>query len=162
MSTVASSGGGARQRRRLVADVKQSLRELAIEVSLLNHRVGAQAGLRDGDLACLDLVLRDGPLSPSALARRAGVHPATMTGILDRLERGRWVSRERDPADRRGVLVHARRDRIAELLELYAGMDRAMDDLCAGYSEEDLRLLADFLRRTAAAGRGATEALAGD
>jgi DNA-binding MarR family transcriptional regulator len=35
-------------------------------------------------------------LSPSVLARRAGLHPATMTGILDRLERGRWITRDRD------------------------------------------------------------------
>jgi MarR family len=41
--------------------------------------------------SCLDLITRHGPLSPSAPARRAGLHPATMTGILDRLERGGWV-----------------------------------------------------------------------
>ena len=28
-----------------------------------------------------------------------------MTGIIDRLERGGWIGRERDPADRRGVVV---------------------------------------------------------
>ena len=30
-----------------------------------------------------------------------------MTGILDRLERGGWVDRGRDPSDRRGVLIQA-------------------------------------------------------
>src|SRR4029453_11698775 len=38
------------------------------------------------------------PPNPSALARRAGLHPATITGILDRLQRGGGVARERDPA----------------------------------------------------------------
>jgi MarR family len=28
-----------------------------------------------------------------------------MTGVIDRLERGGWVVRERDPDDRRGVVV---------------------------------------------------------
>src|SRR6266540_1073637 len=146
----------ALRRRRLAAAIRESLRELASQLSLLNHRVGAQLDLRDVDLDCLDLIDRHGPLSPSALARRAGLHPATMTGILDRLERGGWVARDRDPSDRRAVVVRARRDRNAELLRLYAGMNTAMDQLCAGYSDDQLELLADFLRRTANAGQSAT------
>src|SRR2546426_9585555 len=78
----------ARRRRRLAAAIGKSLRALAIQLSLLNHQVGAQLELRDVDLDCLDLIDQTGPLSPSALGRRAGLHPATITGILDRLERG--------------------------------------------------------------------------
>jgi DNA-binding MarR family transcriptional regulator len=152
----------ARRRRRLTAAVKQSLRDLRGQLALLNHRVGARLELRDVDLDCLDLIARHGPLNPSDLARRAGLHPATMTGILDRLERGGWVSRDRDPSDRRAVVLRVRRDRIAELLGLYAGMNAAMDRICAVYSDAELQLLADFLRRTTQAGRGATDALAAD
>ena len=152
----------ARRRRRLANAIKESLRELSIQLSLLNHHVGARLEIRDVDLDCLDLVDRYGPLSPSALAKRAGLHPATMTGILDRLERGGWVARERDPADRRGVVVRPRRERGAELLQLYSGMNGAMDEILSGYSDAELELLRDFLHRTAEAGRGATDALAGD
>lgn len=97
----------ARRRRRLTFGVRDSLRELSRQLSLLNHRVGARLDLKDVDLECLDLIAVHGPLSPSALARRAGLHPATVTGILDRLERGGWVTRDRDPdaADRRAVTV---------------------------------------------------------
>lgn len=154
--------GSDRHRRRLTGTVKESLRELSIQLSLLNRQVGVRAGLKDADLECLDLISRDGPLSPSALARRAGLHPATLTGILDRLERGGWVARERDPSDRRAVLLRARRDRGAELFQLFAGMNSSMDELCADYDEAQLELLADFLRRTTAAGRTATDTLAAD
>jgi len=129
---------------------------------LLNHHVGARLDLNDIDLDCLDLIARHGPLSPSALARRAGLHPATMTGILDRLERGGWVARERDPSDRRGVVVRALHDRYAELMRLYSGMNRSMNQICAGYGDTELELLADFLHRTAEAGQVAAEALGGD
>ena len=160
MSSVTSGSTDARRRkRRLTNTIKESMRELSVQLSLLNHRVGARLDLRDGDLDCLDIIARSGPLSPSALARRAGLHPATMTGVLDRLERAGWISRDRDPADRRGVLVAARRERGAELIGLYAGMNGSMDRLCAGYTEEELTLLADFLRRTADAGRRATDEL---
>jgi DNA-binding MarR family transcriptional regulator len=151
-----------RRRRRSTTAIKDSLRDLRIQLALLNHRVGANLELKDVDLDCLDLITRHGPLSPSALARRAGLHPATMTGILDRLERGGWVARDRDPSDRRGVTVRALRTRGAEVFRLYSGMNASMDEICAGYDEDQLELLADFLRRTTDAGRDATDELASD
>ncbi len=163
MNSISSTDSdGAARRRRLTASIKQSLRALSIQLSLLNHQVGAHAGLNDVDLDCLDLISRQGPLSPSTLAQRSGLHPATVTGILDRLERGGWVARERDPSDRRAVVVRARRDRNAELVRLYSGMNSSMNEICAGYGDAELEVLADFLRRTADAGRSATDKLAED
>ena len=163
MTPISSSDSNAAQRRRrLTAAIKQSLRALSIQLSLLNHQVGARAGLNDVDLDCLDLVARHGPLSPSALAERAALHPATVTGILDRLERGGWVARDRDPSDRRAVVVRARRERNPELMRLYSGMNSSMNEICAGYGDAELEVLADFLRRTVDAGRSATDKLAED
>ena len=160
--TTASEGAGeSRLRRRQVTAIKASLRDLSNQLALLNRRVSARVELRDTDLDCLELVARNGPLSPTELARRAGLHPATMTGVLDRLERGGWISRERDPgaADRRAVTVRARRDRNHEIFGLYAGMNTLMDQICAGYTDAELQVLAGFLRRTSAAGHEATEQL---
>jgi len=153
-----------RYRRRLTTTIKESLRELSIQLSLLNHHVSAHLNLNHIDLDCLDLIHRHGPLSPSALARRAGLHPATITGILDRLQRGGWITRDRDPnaADRRAVTVRALPDRGQELYGLYSGMNASMDTLFAGYTDAQLRLIADFLRRTAEAGQHATNELASD
>ena len=163
MNTISTSDrDAARRRRRLTNEIKDSLRDLRGQLALLNHQVGGHLELRDVDLDCLDLISRHGPLSPGALARRAGLHPATMTGILDRLERGGWITRDRDPDDRRAVAVRALRDRGAEVFRLYAGMNSKLDELCAGYSDDQLELLADFLRRTTDAGRDATDELADD
>lgn len=160
MSPVSSDD--ARRRRRLATEIKDSLRELSNQLSLLNHQVGARLELKDADLDCLDLISRHGPMSPSAVARRAGLHPATMTGILDRLQRGGWITRERDPdaTDRRAVTVRALRDRSAEVFQLYGGMNSKMDELLAGYSAAELELLVDFLGRTTTAGQTATSTLA--
>src|SRR2546428_9295668 len=148
MSSISSTDSRApRGRRQLTASIKQSLRALGIQLSLLNHQVGAHAGLNDVGLDCLDLIARHGPLSPSALAERAALHPATVTGILDRLERGGWVSRHRDPSDRRAVLVRVLRDRSAELVRLYSGMKSSMSQICARYGAAELQQLADLLRR---------------
>jgi DNA-binding MarR family transcriptional regulator len=158
----ASSRETSRSRRRLATEIKDSLRELSNQLSLLNHQVGARLDLKDVDLDCLEIITRYGPMSPSAVARRAGLHPATMTGVLDRLQRRGWIVRERDPdaVDRRAVTVRALRDRNAEVFQLYSGMNSTMDELLAGYSEAELQLLADFLQRTTSAGHTATATLA--
>jgi DNA-binding MarR family transcriptional regulator len=83
-----------------------------------------------------------------------------MTGILDRLERAGWIARERDGADRRAVSLRALPDRGGEIFRLFAGMNSAMDKICSEYDEEQLTVIADFLRKSAAAGEGATRNLA--
>jgi DNA-binding MarR family transcriptional regulator len=149
-----------RRRQKAATGVRQGLRELRIQLARLNYHVGAGLGLKDVDLDCLDIIDASGPLTPSALARLAGLHPATMTGILDRLEKGGWIVRERDPSDRRAVLVRSVRERQADLQRSYAEMSRSMNKLIASYSDKELETIADFLTRCAEAGREATEDLA--
>jgi len=52
--------------------------------------------------------------------------------------------------------VRAQRDRSAEVFRLYSSMNTSMDQICAGYADSELELLAGFLRRATSAGRDAT------
>lgn len=139
-------------RRQRTRKVLTALRDVSAQLVRLNRSVGVRLDIRDPDLGCLDELDRYGPMSPSALARRAGLHPATMTGVLDRLERGGWVVRERSADDRRAVVVRTRPERGREIFGLYRGMNAAMDELCRTYTEEQLEVIADFLIRTGDAG----------
>jgi DNA-binding MarR family transcriptional regulator len=157
-----ASAEATRVRRRQVAEAKQALRDLRIELAALNHQVGLHIDLRDVDLDCLDVITRHGPISPSALARRVGVHLATMTGILARLEDGGWITRERLDTDRRAVLVRAVPGRQRSIFQQYDGMNRSLDDILDRLPDENLEIIVDFLRRCTAAGRSATDELAAD
>ncbi|WP_442544392.1 MarR family winged helix-turn-helix transcriptional regulator [Arthrobacter sp. KN11-1C] len=160
MSYISNQGPASpRLRRRAVSELKAELRGTRVQLSVLNHQVGTQAELKDVDLDCLDLISSRGPLSPSMLAKLAGLHPATMTGILDRLERGGWIARDRDPSDRRAVVIRALPDRNAEMFRLYSGMNSLMDTICADYDDAEIAVITDFLRRVQAAGRTASEEL---
>jgi DNA-binding MarR family transcriptional regulator len=156
---VATKPADRRQRRRAIAAVGQALRDLRIELAVLNHRVGTRVELRDLDFDCLDVVARTGPLTPSALASRVGVHVATMTGILSRLEAGGWITREPAPEDRRAVLVGTTADGQRELYRLFAGMNGRLEDICETYSEQELDVIVDFLQRTVTAGQASSDEL---
>jgi DNA-binding MarR family transcriptional regulator len=160
MTNERKSSEDLREHRRAVADLKRKLRELNNQVALLNYRVGALIELRDVDLDSLDYVVQHGPLSPTVLARRIGLHPATMTGVLDRLERGGWILRERDAADRRSVLLRANPERAREVYRLYDGMNDRLDEVCAAYDPAQLATITDFLTRAREVGELATEELA--
>jgi DNA-binding MarR family transcriptional regulator len=149
-----------RRRRREVNLVKLRLRELRLELGTVNHLVGTRIDLKDSDLDTLDTITRHGPLTPTALARRMGVHVATLTGILNRLESGGWITRERATDDRRAVVVSGVAARQAEVIHLYDGMNVALDEVLAHYSGAELAVIEDFLRRSTEAGRSAADGLA--
>ncbi|WP_233624484.1 MarR family winged helix-turn-helix transcriptional regulator [Actinoplanes sp. ATCC 53533] len=139
--------------------MKESLRLARNQLSVFSRQVATRLELKDADLDCLDLIDRAGPLSPTALARLTGLHPATMTGILDRLERGGWIIRERAESDRRAVQIRSLRNRQGELYGMLAGMNRSIDEICADYSDAELAVVADFLRRATDAGHAAAKEL---
>jgi DNA-binding MarR family transcriptional regulator len=157
-----SAAAATRDRRRRINQAKLGLRELRIELAVLNHRVGSRIELKDVDFDCLDVITQHGPITPSALARRVGVHLATMTGILDRLERGGWITRDRVETDRRAVLIRGVPDKQRDIFRLYDPMNNSLDEILESYSDDQIDLIVDFLGRCAEAGHGATDQLARD
>jgi DNA-binding MarR family transcriptional regulator len=143
----------------LTREIQGLLRDLISRLQQVNEAVGAKVDLKAGDLAILDLVARYGPMSPSAVSQATGIHPATLTGIIDRLEFAGWLARVPDPNDRRRVHLQAIRDRGSELVRLYAPMNRSLSEMCAALTPEQLSVVRDFLRDAAAAGSDAAAGL---
>lgn len=123
------------------------LQDLRLTLSVLNRSVGQHFLVNEVDLDCLDILSRHGPHPPGQLARRMGLHLATMTGILDRLERGGWVVRERSHSDRRRVLVRADPIQAQRMTEYYANAAGELRALCSALPESELRVMVDFLHR---------------
>ena len=86
-----------------------------------------------------------GPRTPAELADAAGVTRATMTGLIDTLERDGFVKREPDPDDRRmmSVLLTAKGDRF--LNDFLPGYFKAIAGLMAPLSESERKTLVRLL-----------------
>jgi DNA-binding MarR family transcriptional regulator len=143
----------------LAREIQFLLRDLVARLHQLNDAVGARIELKAGDIEILDLVARHGPLSPSEVSASTGIHPATLTGVIDRLEGAGWLSRVPDPDDRRRVRLEARRERGAEMVRLYAPMNRSLTEICAALTPDQLEVVRDFLRHAAEAGIDAAAGL---
>jgi DNA-binding MarR family transcriptional regulator len=92
-----------------------------------------------------------GPRTPAELAEAAGVTRATMTGLIDTLERDGFVRREPDPDDRRMMSVRLTPKADAYLQKMLPGHFQTMARIMAPLSETErktlVRLLTKVLQR---------------
>jgi DNA-binding MarR family transcriptional regulator len=86
-------------------DVLIALRCIIQYVDLHSKHLEKQFGLTGPQLIVLKEISRAGELSASQLSRAISLSQATVTGILDRLERRGLISRRRSSIDRRRVIV---------------------------------------------------------
>lgn len=86
-----------------------------------------------------------GPRTPAELADAAGVTRATMTGLIDTLERDGFVKRVPDPDDRRmmSVLLTPKGDRF--LNEFLPGYFKVITELMSPLSEAERKTLVRLL-----------------
>jgi DNA-binding MarR family transcriptional regulator len=111
----------------------------------LNIAVANQLGLPHTDVQCIGL-LTGGPATPTRLAERLGLTGGAVTKVLDRLERGGYVHRSADPADRRRIVVTASAEGLAKVSRHYAPVGEAFARRFAGYTNDELRTVLKFMR----------------
>ncbi|MCK9795293.1 MarR family transcriptional regulator [Isoptericola sp. 4D.3] len=134
--------------------------ELSDAVVLFHEAVGSLLGLSAGDHKALGMLRRDGPMSATDLARRTGLTAGAVTGLVDRLERGGHARRERDPADRRRLVIAASAEPPPEVAEAFAGLGQGMADVTARFTPEELTAVARWVELTTATLRAQVDAIA--
>lgn len=113
--------------------------------TLHNHAIADLVGLHQTDQECLDLLDWAQPLTAGEIAVHLGLTSGAVTGLVDRLEAGGWVRRERDPDDRRRVYVWLSDVPRPELWEAYQPMAVAIEEYRNSLSDRDLGVIVEFL-----------------
>lgn len=134
-----------REREELAAAFDREARRMGSMATLHNHAVAEHMGVHQTDQECLDLLDWTGPLTAGEIGAYLGLSSGAVTGLIDRLEAGRWVRRERDPGDRRRVYVHISSEREDELWDLYQPLAEAVEAYRDSLDVDDLRVIVDFL-----------------
>ncbi|HYA85582.1 MAG TPA: MarR family transcriptional regulator [Nitrospirota bacterium] len=88
-----------------VAEIIDNLRRVFQVVNAQSKKAEHETGLTGPQLWAIKTIAQEAPIMVSEIARRMYLHPATVVGILDRLEKQGLVKRIRSTEDRRVVRV---------------------------------------------------------
>lgn len=88
-----------------VAEIVDNLRRVFQVVNEQSKKAEHATGLTGPQLWAIKTIAQDAPIMVSELARRMYLHPATVVGILDRLEKQGLAVRMRSTEDRRVVMI---------------------------------------------------------
>lgn len=139
-------------------DLLRALWESGHALQAMSRRMERTLGLSGPQRLVLREVVRKPGILPGELAGVLGIHPSTVTGLVDGLESSGLAERRRDDEDRRSVRLfataegHAVLERHVETIESVLG--RVTDE----FSAAERTVVAAFLARVSTALRTAADA----
>jgi DNA-binding MarR family transcriptional regulator len=136
-------------REELLERLAQVGREHSDATVLFHTALARLLDLNPTDYKTMSLLERLGPLSAGELARHTGLASASVTDLIDRLERKGFVRRTSDPADRRRVVIAPIAARLAEARRHFESPARSLAALYRDYGTGELAVIAKFLSRNA-------------
>lgn len=134
-------------RTQLIEALTRAIYESSSTAVFFHAAIAAQLGLGATEEKTLLILSGSGPLTAGEIAERTGLTTASVTSLIDRLERKGFVQRVRDTTDRRRVIVEPNETRLAELRQVFGSVQGAFTDLFDVYSDEQLATITDYLSR---------------
>jgi DNA-binding MarR family transcriptional regulator len=125
-------------------------REFSTAIVVFHEAIGRLMGLSAVERKCIDVLRRLGPVTAGTIGEHTGLTTGAVTGLMDRLEKAGYVRRERDPRDRRKVVVQLLPNKHMDAL-LAAAFGPFRDDMAkiaARYNPAELRVIADWIAAT--------------
>ncbi len=143
------SSGSSETREKLLGDLVLDVRQSnGLGASFFRVAAG-QIGLNVTDLQVIDILDTMGPMPAGRLAELTGLTTGAITGMLDRLEKDGFVSRESDPEDGRRKIIHLApsEDAANKIAPIFEAVVKQWTQLAADYDDEGLAIVLDFLKR---------------
>ncbi|GAB3940729.1 MarR family winged helix-turn-helix transcriptional regulator [Corynebacterium tapiri] len=120
------------------------------EVLKWNDEIAFQAantaGMNATDFRAVQLLLKQGPHSPTDLAKRLHLTNAATTTVIDRLVARGHVTRATHPQDRRRTVVEATPTAYAQVMSMLAPVLAESEDIVAALSPEEQDTVLRYLK----------------
>jgi len=88
-----------------ISEIMQSLRRIFKSIQDYSQEVSNKFGITGPQLRVLKIISGNENLSLGELSKRIYLHPSSITGLVDRLEKKGYVLRDRGQEDRRVIKV---------------------------------------------------------
>ena len=125
------------------------LRRLNVELDAVGQRFAEMHGLNRTDVralvAIMDAARRGEALTAGRLGDAVDLRSASVTALVDRLEKVGHVRRVRDPEDRRRVSLEMSDSAMAAGAEHFGGLARDLSAAMEVYSDEELAVVRHWL-----------------
>lgn len=135
------------EREKLIQQMVQAIYINSTTTVFFHTAVAEQIGLGATEEKTLLILSGLGPLTAGEIAQHTGLTTASVTSLIDRMEKKGFVHRIRDTTDRRKVIVEADKTRLDELMQVFGSLQGAFDELMDGFSNEQLATVTAFLNR---------------
>lgn len=157
------SRGSQERRETLVGRLVREVRQFNGLGATFFRAAASRAGMNAADVQVVDILAVSGPTTAGQLAALTGLTTGAIAQMLDRLEGGGLVRRERDPDDGRRVIVRlaAGEGALPGLGPIFDASERAWGGLLARYDDAQLALILAFIEQGNALGREEIARLAG-
>lgn len=139
-------------RQHLIDEFMQEISRMSTWSVMFHQAASLRMGLNPTDGKCLGVLRETGPITAGELAEMTGLTTGAVTGVIDRLEKHGFVQRAADPHDRRRVVIEpiASATKSAAIDAIFAPLAAAtLNEFINHYSDEELALVLDFVRRGA-------------
>src|SRR4051812_10018035 len=141
-----NSGGNVTDDRQELALL---LRRLTVELDAVGQRFADVHGLNRTDVralvAIMDAARRGEALTAGRLGEAVDLRSASVTALVDRLEKVGHVRRVRDPEDRRRGGLEMSESAMAAGAEHFGGLARDLATAMEGYTDEELAVVRRWL-----------------
>jgi DNA-binding transcriptional ArsR family regulator len=145
MPWIEAMGNADPERKALAAAFGEAFRKTNSLMQLLGQAAADRIGLNATDLNCLNILSFSGEMAAGDLAKATGLSTASITGVVDRLEEAGYVRRERDPSDRRRIVIRLVLDRaLRDVAPVFLSLVLGWQEVVVRYTDEELRLIVEF------------------
>ena len=136
------------------AELALLLRRLTVELDAVGDRFATEHGLGRTDVralvAIMDAARAGQALTAGGLGAAVDLSSASVTALVDRLERVGHVHRSRDPGDRRRVVLSASDTAMEAGRAFFGALQGDLTGAMARYTDEELAVVDRFLREMTA------------
>ncbi len=132
-----------KSKKELQQELSLALQRSGTLTVLHTNAVAVKIGLSATEFEALDIIRNRQPITAGQLATFCGLTTGAITGLVDRLQRGKFVARVRDDKDRRKVFIKPVEDteKSKRVYQLYGPMIEEFRVIIENYTAEELELL---------------------
>ncbi|MGW4351707.1 MarR family winged helix-turn-helix transcriptional regulator [Nocardia sp. NPDC004582] len=138
----------SQRRQALYDELSGESRRYMAAYTLFNQAIADKLGLHPTDLQCLSLLTAESqPLTVKQIADMTGLTTGSATRLVDRMERGGYVTREADPEDRRRVLVTPVPEAVARITATWDDLGEGWEAMLNDHTDAELEAIILHMRK---------------